>query len=781
MSDERFDRTAGLFHLALEQPPGAAREAFLHQACGEDTALRQDVERLLEAHAAAGDFLQSPAHAQAHALLGEHLLQALVGRRMGVWRIERSIHAGGMGAVYLARREGGEFEQQAAVKLVRAGLLQPDALQRFTQERQVLARLEHPNIARLLDGGTSEDGLPWLAMEYVQGEPIDQWADAHALDLQQRLLLFEKVCDAVHHAHRHLVIHRDIKAANILVTPGGEPKLLDFGIAKLLPAADLQAGHTVTQHRVFTPGYASPEQFTGAPVTTASDVYSLGVLLYRLLTGRLPFAMQTASALEAERQVTQHLPLLPSEAVQSGDALLPRMGKLRASQLQRALRGDLDTIVMTALRKEPERRFASAAALAEDLRRFRRGLPVQARPDTLGYRVRRFVGRHRTSVAAATISIIALLTGLGVALWQADQARADRDRAQRINTFLQDILIEADPYEAGADATVRDLLRKADGMIATRFADAPELEATLRTTVGSAQLSLLELEDAARNLERADALRRGLHGQDDARSLRTRLQLALLAFERGDSPAAEAIYREVLQRLAPHHPVDLRGTALNDLAIVLLYSDRDAEALELLQRSLQAASADEAPASLANTYNNIGHAHHNLEELDAAEQNYRRALQLLREAWPDGQHPDIASATNNLGILLYQRGRAAEALPLYRESLQVRQATLGPEHPRTGVGHLNLGRLLLDLDRPAEAEPHLQAALRLARAALGEDHLHTLVARASLARIDFLQGRPAQAARELTEVKAAFERIQAPASRIEGVTGWLDEAQAALR
>ncbi len=781
MSDARFSRTGELFHRAVAYPAGAQRDDFVRQACGDDAPLCQELRRLLEAHEAAGDFLEVPAHAQAHALLGEQLLQSAVGRRMGVWRIERSIHGGGMGAVYLAQREGGDFQQQAAVKVIRAGILHPAALERFAQERQVLARLEHPYIARLLDGGTSEEGLPWLAMEYVPGEPIDQWADAHALGLHQRLVLFEKVCEAVQYAHRHLVIHRDIKPANILVTAGGEPRLLDFGIAKLLPAGGMQPGHTVTQHRVFTPGYASPEQFTGAPVTTASDVYSLGALLYRLLTGRLPFALETIPALEAERQVTQLMPPLPSEAVRAGETGLPRIGKLRASQLQRSLRGDLDTIVMTALRKEPERRFGSAAALADDLRRYRQSLPVQARPDTLGYRTRRFVNRHWKGVAAAGVSVLALLTGLGLALWQAEQARTDRDRVQRINTFLQDILIEADPYEAGADATVRDLLRTADSMIATRFADAPELEATLRATVGQAQLSLLDLDDAGRNLERADELHHSLHGDADARSIGSRLQLALLAFERGDVQTAESLYRETLARLAALQLVELRGTALNDLAIVLLYTDRSDEALELLQRSLQFTSGDEAPDSLANTYNNIGHAHHNLEQLEEAEQNYRRALELLRTVYPDDQHPDIASAANNLAILLHELGRPDEALALYEESLQIRRATLGPEHPRTGVGHLNLGRLLVNLDRLDEARPHLQSALQMARAVRGEDHLHTLVARSTLARIDFLQGRPAPAVRELSLVKTALERIQAPASRIEGVSDWLEEARAALR
>ena len=440
-----FDRLRELFHGAVELTP-AEQEVFLAGLTGDDAALAGDLASLLAAHRAVGDpigAVLAPA-VREMALAG----YAWTGRRIGAWRIVAPIAEGGMGAVFLAERADGVVQQRAAVKLVRS--VQPSEVltRRFAAERQALATLEHPAIAHLLDAGATPEGLPFLVMEYVDGTDIERYCGERALGVVERLGLFLDVCAAVEHAHRRLIVHRDIKPSNILVTPEGQAKLLDFGISKLLAPEDgtLAAPLTDVGSSAMTPPFASPEQAGGGAITTATDVYSLGVLLYRLLTGRHPYAVSGAS-LPAIARIICEVPLRPPSLVvldgpadTGGTANEPRAARppLPPRRLARELAGDLDTIVLTALRKEPERRYGSVAALADDIERHRTGRPVLARGDSVTYRTATFLRRHRVAAAASTLAIAALLAGTAVALRQAERARPRargspaRGRAQRL-------------------------------------------------------------------------------------------------------------------------------------------------------------------------------------------------------------------------------------------------------------------------------------------------------------------------------------------------------------
>jgi serine/threonine protein kinase len=448
MTPERYKQVRDLAGAALDRPE-AERRAFLAAACGADEALRAEVSSLL---AAADEVRDSPFLENAVALTDgvatgttSETVEALPpGCRVGPYEILEAIGHGGMGSVYRAVRADETYRQVVAVKVVRRGMETPAAQRRFREERQILAALEHPGIARLLDGGTTEDGLPYLVMEHVPGDPIDAYCDGGRLGVPERLRLFVKVCEAVHHAHRSLVVHRDLKPGNILVTPEGTPKLLDFGIARLLspPDAATPADHTATSLRAFTPQYASPEQVRGTPVTTSSDVYSLGVVLYELLAGSRPH--EGGLAHEMMAAICNVDPDRPSTCVArtkirttgsataeiTPEAVSETRG-LSPALLRRKLSGDLDTIVLKALRKAPTDRYASVEALADDVRRHLEGRPVQARPQTAGYRAGKFVRRNPGLVAASVLALAALLGGSVVSTRQARIARGERARAEK--------------------------------------------------------------------------------------------------------------------------------------------------------------------------------------------------------------------------------------------------------------------------------------------------------------------------------------------------------------
>ncbi len=666
----RWERVKTLVAEALERAP-ADRLAWLDAQYAGDGALRAEVESLLGAAAAAGTFLERPAAASVSTALDAEPPVPRLGQRIGPWRITGELGHGGMGEVYEAERDDGQFEQRAALKLVRRGLDAAPVLERFLAERRILATLDHPNIARLLDGGLTPDGQPWFAMERVQGEAIDDYCRARGVPLRERIALFVKVCNAVHFAHQRLVVHRDLKPANILVDASGEPKLLDFGIARLLePGETGTSPPTRTALRAFTPEYASPEQVRGDPVTTASDVYALGVLLHELLTGRSPYRHRDAAPHELAREICEVEPARPSSLVDAVRAAGGWTPPEPAGRLRPLLRGDLDVIVLTALRKAPERRYASAQALADDLRRHLAGLPVSARPDTWAYRTGKFVRRHALAVGATAAVAVSLVAGLVMAEREARIARAERERAEQ------------------------------------HFDEVRKLANTM----------LFDVHDAIRNLP----------GSTAARELLVKNALEYLNALAAETGRDAELARELSAAYERVSDVQggFRGGSLGDTAGGLESARRSLA----LREGLLAASPDD-PVLLRDTarvHTKIGDLLMRLGQVDEAVQHSRRTLGLaerltvLRPQDPETRRLSI-NAHGDLGSNLAEAGRWAEALPHLHQAEEVAQALAAaePGDPvQARVLALVRDRLATALTEGAGQHAEAAAAYRRALAAI---------------------------------------------------------------
>lgn len=784
---ERFQRLEEIFHEVSALPP-EERASAVAERCAGDSRLADRVRALLRADEQAGSFLETPVVSPVLRLAPS---LSLLGRRLGAYRIEEKIGQGGMGAVYRAVRADGAYEQSVALKVFSAGADRDDLLARFRTERQILASLEHPGIARLLDGGTTEEGLPYLVMERVDGIPIDRYCDEHRLTVEERLALFLQVCSAVAYAHRHLVVHRDLKPSNILVTPAGEPRLLDFGIAKILagsgPSAAELLAETQTGYRLLTPQYASPEQLTGGPVTTASDVYSLGVLLYVLLCGRLPYRFDPARPGSLEQAVLEQEAERPSAAVlweRSGGTVNAgavnagtadegadpeRVAAVRGMsrrQLARRLAGDLDNIILLALAKEGAQRYASVELLAQDLAHFRAGLPVAARPATFGYRLGKFVRRHRRGVglgAAALLAIVALAVVMTVQAYQMarqrDAMEQERDKAVRMRRLVEGMFKITDlNQERGETITAREILDAGAQRIETELAGQPEDQASLSQTVGDLYAKLGMPDRALPLVERSLALRRR-HGEmhpEVAESLNT---LGAVRYAQGDFAAAEQAYRrgEVISRhLGPEGEPHL-AVSVNGLAVLAYEQARYAEAETLFRQALalfrrqtaahrveiavllgnlgglRQAKGDYAqaeglyreslallaqiPSEIGNQVrafrvtelNNLGRVLLLRGDFAASEKTERQALAEAERLY-DGPHPIIAIILTNLTNALLERGAAAAAEPLAQRVLAIRRKVLPPDHPDLGDALILLGGVRMAAGAPADAEPLLRQA-----------------------------------------------------------------------
>ncbi len=700
---ELFRRAGALFDRAVEMD-AARREAYLSDACRDDPALRAEVESLLDADRRA-DGLDQPAALRAAPLVAEALAEpsasALEGSAIGPYRVLRELGRGGMGRVFLAERADGQFEKRVALKLVGVEILTAEARRRFERERQILARLEHPHIARLYDGGVTAEGQPWYAMEWVDGLPITRHCDDRGLSIEDRLGLFLQVCDGVQHAHRSLVVHRDLKPANILIDERGQAKLLDFGIAKLLDPLETAGDVTRTEARLFTPEYAAPEQRRGEPVTTATDVWALGILLCELLAGRRP-ATATGEANPTDAAATGRRRL----SDMAGDEEAARRG-LSRPRLARRLRGDLDTIVAAALRVEPERRYASAEAFADDLRRHLKGSPVRARRDTVRYRAGKFVRRHRVGVAVAAAGVVALGVGLGVALWQARVASAQARRAEEVKGFLASMFQLASPSQArGRTITVRDVLDEGAARVTKELAGEPEVEAELLSTIGQTYIDLGVNDRAAELLAEALAIQRRLHGADSLEAAVALRTLAAAEFEAGDFERSGTHFEEVL--------------------------------------ALQTARLGRRDVEVAYTLNEIAGVYRRLARFDRAEEARRESLALYREL-RGADDRDTLNVSNDLGVLLRDRGDFAGAEATLRDAWERGKVSLGADDPDVLSMHNNLAVVLSAAGRYEEAESIFREVLPIRRRVLGEDHPHLALAMRALANVLDKTGRSEEA------------------------------------
>lgn len=797
-----WSRIEAIFQEALDRPADQ-RDAFVRVACAGEGGLVERVEALLAADRAGPGLLDtSPLEAAGLLLAGAPStgdLPATVplppDTRVGPFRVLGVLGRGGMGTVYRAERADGAYQQQVALKVVSGGPLAGDLERRFLRERQILARLQHPGISRLLDGGLTDEGHPYLAMELVEGRPLLEWAEATDADLEARIRLMLEICDAVQYAHRNLVVHRDLKPSNVLVDAGGRPHLLDFGIAHLLEAdaGDPDDAATRTGMLLLTPQYAAPEQLRGGTATTATDVYSLGAVLYELLARRRPFEGDLGSW-EQMLQSTREDPPIMSRAVPADEV-----------HLRRSLRGDLDTIVAKALRREPERRYPSVEALADDLERYLAQRPVSARPDTLTYRLGRYVRRHRTGVAAALTVAVALVAGLASTAWQARATRLEARRTREVSDFLFSLFDAADPEQnAGVIPDARELLDRGAARVRSLGTGAgPEIRADIFTTLGLLYQKLGLLERADTLLREAVELAQSSLG-DDERTARALGALGTVAIDEGRYQEAEDVLRRSLElRDRIGSPDTLRAEALGNLGVLQSVAGRLDSAVALHRRALAIDRRALGPAAprVATDLNNLGLAldgagnpeeaepllrdalrirlaaygeRHplvaasyanlaapvgSLGDLAGAEALHRKALAIRREIY-GSEHPDIARALDQIALYADQQGRFHEADSLYREALAMRRRLLGEDHPDVAATLNNLATLRYRMGDYAGAAAAQVEVVRLWKESLGPEHANYATALNNLGVMRMKAGDPVQGERDLEEALALRRRIR---------------------
>lgn len=706
MEPERWQRLSPLLDSLFELPPEARAER-LRELRDTDAALTDELEELIALEDERSDFLAEP--------ITPPRPGAQPGTIVGPYRLDRLLGEGGMGQVWLASRADGLYQRRVALKLLRPGLTDTNLRLRFTRERQILARLAHPHIARLLDAGVTADGVPYLALEYVDGEPITDYCRALDTPVAQRLRMFQQVCDAVSHAHANLIVHRDLKPSNILVTPAGEVRLLDFGIAKLLDSEVPVVEQTRTGMRAFTLHYAAPEQIRGEPVTTMTDVYSLGVVLYELLTDRKPYKLKRESDAAWEDAILFNDPLRPSQKVLRRAESDTSEDYDQSAQLRRRARvlsGDLDNIVLKTLSKQPEQRYPSVEALALDLRRYEEGRPVYARSQGVGYRVRKFFVRHRWTIATATMVVVVLSLSIGLVAWQARQALAEAARAQAMQEFMVGLFEQAGGAP-GQAVDLRSLLETAEARVNAEPTRQPRTRAELLGMLARLRLGLGDYPQAAKLLRRQGAI------VDNTRDIPDSLLLESLT---------------------------LRGQ--------LLALQGNAQAcIELMQPSLALARTEQAqlPPQSSQFYSQLGRCRRAAGQSQGARQMFERSLAIRRESPAD----DVGIVENMIDLAALQgdAGESAAAMRGYDEALAYLQTHVGASHP-LAVDILRQRCALLRMQGEAvRAERDCQAAVNLSKQSHGGDSRAGIDARRQLAALHVDQGRYELAQREFTEAQ----------------------------
>lgn len=764
MNSERWSLIQSIFETALEKEP-SERITFLKAACKEDVDLYREVASLLESDQQINSLLDGQAFDAVSFAQQPTDDVADENVQVGPYRIIRRLGAGGMGVVYLANRADGQFEQKVALKLIKKGMDSEQIVRRFLAERQILARLQHPNIARLLDGGISEDGRPYFAMEYVEGTPLTNYCNTKKLSIKKRLAIFGSVCDAVQHAHRNLIVHRDLKPGNILVTEDGRIKLLDFGIARVLEDQDASPQTLLTEAgmRVLTPEYAAPEQVNGGTITTQTDVYALGVVLYELLTGERPLKLSSHTPAEVEAVICHQEPQKPSAL--EHDTLAQTYPSPK-DKIQRQLKGDLDTICLKTLRKEPERRYGSVDELWQDIDRHLKGLPVIAQADSVTYRLKKFISRHRNGALATAIGTI-LLAGVTTVYTirlgqERDRAQVEAEKTAQTAQFLTSLFDGANPHVAQGDTlNARHMLDAGAERIEAELADQPSVQASLLTTIGDAYNGLGLYREAGENFEKALVLKRQI-GEGDTEAAATLLQTlsdihhSLSNFSKADS-FQQATLAAQKKLFGDEHPA-IAATLLKmastnrslgkfDVAIPLYH-----EAVAMNEKLLPKDDPE-----LGWSINNLGWAYHSQGYYEEAEAAYRKAEALQRE-YLGADHPDLAFTLNNLGGLLWTTGRFDEGEPLVRESLAIRRNLYGEEHPETMQSLNNLAGLLFRKEDYNAAEDMYRKTVEVNKRMLGDKHRYVATGLSSLGAIHQKKGELEEA--EALQKQALDMRIE---------------------
>ena len=759
MDSARWDHVQSIFHSAADLPK-SEQLAFLLSVCGGDESLIADVRALLEEDTKSSSLLDRNMADVAHEVFSGSTSQSFPFKEFGPYRLLRLLGEGGMGVVYLAERS--DLGSQVAIKILRDAWVSPARRERFASEQQTLAQLNHPSIARLYDASTLPDGTPLFIMEYVEGRSLIEYCKQLGSSVDERLNLFRSVCEAVQYAHAQAVIHRDLKPSNILVKSGGAVRLLDFGIAKHLESADAPADATRTAFRFLTPAYASPEQIRGDRIGIQSDVYSLGVILYELLCGRLPFDVSNRTPTEAQAAILEGDPPSPS-TIASGNAASKQAGAasdhaaLRPESIGRAQWADLDVLCLTAMHKDPERRYQSAEALIRDIDHYLRHEPLEAQPDSLRYRMGKFISRNRRAVAAtalASMLIIGLTIFYTVRLAKARNAAvAEAIRTQRVERFMQD-LFQGDAESTGPADDLRVITVLERGEKQARALDEdPEIQADLYQTLGAMYDQLGKYEQADSLLKAALAQRKSIDGPDSAKVAESLVALANLRVDEAQLEEAESLARQALamskRHLPPDHPVVAKATMT--LGRVLDNRGKYGEAIPTLEEAIRLQSIPNGvPADLSATLSELANTHYYLGHYDISQSLNERALHMDQQIYGD-RNPNTAQDLTNLADIQYQWGNYAEAERLQRSAVGIMQTWYGKDHPETADDMTILGKYLIAEGRSAEAVPILRESLSSLENHYGKVHPRVALALGEL-------GAALQHQGNLDEADADFRR-----------------------
>ncbi len=814
MTEPDWQQVKALFAEAVEQPVDT-RIAFLERRCRGNTRLFDEVSSLLAASAEPQNLIENNVIDIASKIddnNGDYAQQ-----RFGNYRIIREIGSGGMGAVFLAERDDGEFEQTVALKIVRQSIADSEMLARFRRERQILATLNHPNIAALHDGGVSQKGEPYLAMEYVDGTTLTEYCDQNRLSISDKLGLFLKICSAVSYAHRNLVVHRDIKPSNILITSSGEPKLLDFGLAK---AFESDASTTQTALRAFTPAYASPEQIQGGNITTASDVYSLGVVFYELLAGKKPLDVEGKSYEEVLETINHTEPAKPSSvSIDSGDS-------------RQHLHGDLDNIALVAIRKEPDRRFGSVEDFAKDIELHLAARPISARPNTFSYRASKFVKRNRLAVAAAVVVIISVLTGLAISLRQGAIARRESAKSEAVNQYLQKMLLTAIPGSGGGgkkgvQASVVDILNQAAARLdGDDLVSQPDVRAELRQVIGECYVTQGMYGEGERLLLTAVDEQKALYGSGSRQTLKTEFDLATLYLTKAEYYKSLEIDERRISELRDEfqhqriEPVFFAGK-LMDYALVCRALGNAAES-ELLLREAVEIFTRWAPDSVDSARSLLTLILLDQGKFDEAKSAQQEAVSRLRNL-PENDASGLPSAMTLLGSILMEKGELKEAEAnlveaenLYRKlygsdntsiydnirlqaqvaylagdyvsaerkinvTLENYRKTSGPKYISFATALTIQGLILNKRGNASDAESVLREALRLRRENLPKGHFMTALTEGALGEVLLEEKKLTEADPLLRESYASLTASQKQENgRIKSARMRLERVEAGL-
>jgi len=782
MDSKQWQVLDTLFHEALEQPKSSL-DGFIERVRLNHPDIVDELVSMLDSHENAGGFLSNSAHG---------MMTINPGDIVGTWRILKEIGRGGMSTVYQAERNDGRFERTVAIKFMHGFMPGTDINARIQAEQRFLARLNHPNIATLIDAGVSDSGRPYFILEYIDGKPITHYCDEQKLNIDQRLKLFEQVCQAVQFAHQHLIVHRDLKPSNILVDTNGTVKLLDFGIAKFLDDdQEFDTPKTRTGLYLMTPEYASPEQVLGNEITTTSDVYALGMLLCELLTGNLPYTLTDRNPIELGKIISQTKPTKPSTLITQGADLEARKRILqhRSSshdQLKRRLKGDLDTIVLTALRKEPERRYGSVELLNQDIQRYRNHLPISARPEQTSYRIGKFIKRHRIGVSVAGLVAVALIGTASIAVWQARNANDERTKALMVIDVLEDMLASPNPFEDGRDVRVVDILERTAGRLEADFSSYPDVQASVRHTLGVTYRELGLFDEAATELWSSLRMRNELYGAKNKDVSDTQGQLGILEMKRGNFDVADSLITlalatdiqlfgdehirvsarmndlgslrwetgdyesaEILLRESNRMEEKLRGPnhqdlakGLGNLAILLAVTGKNDEALQLHERELKIlrSNYDENHPGIPQALSHIGIILDDLERHEESKAIHEEALELFKRIKGE-EHPDVAYAMNNLATVMSDLGDIEGSIAMQEASIVIYEKALGSTHPNVGIQYNNLAAAKRQQGDIEGAEAGYRKAVAIWTAAFSPDHPYIAFGHSSLGAVLISQQR----------------------------------------